>query len=154
MGGRQLGHLVPCDARDRRDDHLRDPLSARDGERYLAPVDQDDAHLATVIGVDGPGAVHHPDAVPRGQPAAGADLRFTKKGETLYAIFLDWPEGESAIQALGGTALPDGVIERVDLLGGPQLQFRRDADALRLTVPPPESGAFVPALRISGRGLV
>jgi alpha-L-fucosidase len=45
------------------------------------------------------------------------------------------------------------VVERVDLLGGPELQFRRDAEALRLTIPP-SNGAFVPALRIRGRGLV
>src|SRR5206468_4870426 len=81
------------------------------------------------------------------------DIRFTHKGETLYAIFLDWPQSESAIQSLGSNALPSAVIERVDLLGGPQLQFRRDADALRVTLPPPADGAFVTALRINGRGL-
>jgi alpha-L-fucosidase len=46
------------------------------------------------------------------------------------------------------------VVERVDLIGGSELQFRRDADALRLTVPPPQDGDFIPALRINGRGLV
>jgi alpha-L-fucosidase len=50
--------------------------------------------------------------------------------------------------------LPGAVIERVDLLGGPELQFRRDADALRLTLPPVQRGAFIPAIRIRGRGLV
>ena len=69
-------------------------------------------------------------------------------------VLLDWPQGESAIQSLGGTSLPDAAIERVDLLGGPELQFRRDAGALRLTLPPPQGGAFVPAVRIRGRGLV
>ena len=88
------------------------------------------------------------------KPFTGEDLRFTKKGEALYAIFLDWPQGESAIQSLGSNALPEAVIERVELIGGPQLQFRREAEALRLTVPPPEGGAFIPALRISGRGFV
>jgi alpha-L-fucosidase len=87
------------------------------------------------------------------KPFTSEDLRFTKKGDSLYAIFLDWPERESAIQSLGGNALPDAVIERVDLLGGPELRFRRDADALRLTLPAPANGSFVPALRISGRGL-
>ena len=37
------------------------------------------------------------------------------------------------------------AIERIDLLGGPRLQFRRDAEALRLTLPPAAAGAFVPA---------
>jgi alpha-L-fucosidase len=82
------------------------------------------------------------------------DIRFTTKEDGLYAIFLGWPQGQSAIQALGGSALPGAVIERVDLLGGPELQFRRDADALRLTLPPAQKGAFIPAIRIRGRGLV
>lgn len=88
------------------------------------------------------------------KPFTAADVRFTRKEDTLYAIFLDWPQAESAIQALGGQALPDAAIERIDLLGGPELQFHRDADALRLTLPPPTGGAFVPAVRIRGRGLV
>jgi alpha-L-fucosidase len=87
------------------------------------------------------------------KPFTAADIRFTKKGGALYAIFLDWPQGESAIASLGGKALPEAVVERVDMLGGPELQFGRDTDALRVTVPPPGDGSFVPALKISGRGL-
>lgn len=88
------------------------------------------------------------------KPFTAEDVRFTKKGDALYAIFLDWPQSESAIRSLGSSALPDAVIERIDLLGGPRLQFRREADALRLTLPPSQGGAFIPALRIRGRGLV
>ena len=88
------------------------------------------------------------------KPFTAEDIRFTTKGETLYAIFLDWPQSESAIASLGANALPCAVIERIDLIGGPDLQFRRDADALRLTLPPPIADAFVPAVRIRGRGLV
>ena len=83
-----------------------------------------------------------------------ADIRFTAKRDTLYAIFLGWPQGRSAIQSLGAGALPNATIERVDLLGGPELRFRRDADALRLTLPPSPKGALIPAIRIRGRGLV
>jgi len=81
------------------------------------------------------------------------DIRFTTKGDALYAIFLGWPQSECAIRSLGSNALPGAVIDRVDLLGGPKLKFRRDADALRLTIPPPENGAYTPAIRIRGRGL-
>jgi alpha-L-fucosidase len=87
------------------------------------------------------------------KPYTAEDVRFIKNRDTLYAILLDWPQRESAIQSLGGNALPDAVIERVDLLGGPELQFRRDADGLRLTLPPPHAGGLIPALRIRGRGL-
>jgi alpha-L-fucosidase len=88
------------------------------------------------------------------KPFTTEDIRFTRTGEMLYAIFLDWPERESAISSLGANLLPDAVIERVELLGGPRLQFRRDAKALRIALPRLENGALVPALRISGRGLV
>lgn len=87
------------------------------------------------------------------KPFTGEDIRFTKNGDTLYAIFLDWPQGESAIQSLGSNVLPGAAIEGIDLLGGPELAFRRDSDALRLTIPPAQDSAFVPALRIRGRGL-
>jgi len=86
------------------------------------------------------------------KPFTAEDIRFTKKSEALYVIFLDWPHGESAIASLGSKALPDAAIERVELLGGSPLEFRRDADALRLRVPP-SGGALVPTLRIRGRGL-
>jgi alpha-L-fucosidase len=83
-----------------------------------------------------------------------ADIRFTRKGETLYVTFLDWPKAESEIRSLGRNALPGAVIERVDLLGGPQLQFRHSGDALRLMLPPASKNALMPVLRIRGRGLV
>jgi len=87
------------------------------------------------------------------KPFTAEDIRFTRKGNALYAIFMEWPERESAIGSLGARALPDAVIERVELLGGPQLPFRRDAEALRITLPPGER-AITPAIRILGRGLV
>ena len=80
------------------------------------------------------------------------DVRFTTKNAVLYAIFMEWPERESAIVSFGTRALPDAVVERVELLGGPPLEFRRDADALRLTLP--NADGFTPAIRIMGRGLV
>ena len=88
------------------------------------------------------------------KPFTAGDIRFTRKGDTLYAICLEWPERESAISSLGGTALPNTSIEHIELLGGPSLQFRREAGALRVSIPPAERGALVPALKIRGRGLV
>jgi alpha-L-fucosidase len=87
------------------------------------------------------------------KPFTAQDVRFTRKGDTLYAIFMEWPQRESAIASLGRRALPDAVIERVELLGGAALQFRCDGEALRLTLPAAQ-GAFTPAIRIIGRGLV
>jgi alpha-L-fucosidase len=87
------------------------------------------------------------------KPFTSADVRFATRAGALYAIFMEWPERESAIASLGTRARPDAVVEKVELLGGPPLDFRRDADALRLTLPPAD-GAFTPAIRILGRGLV
>jgi alpha-L-fucosidase len=50
--------------------------------------------------------------------------------------------------------MPHAKVERVDMLGGPELKFRHEGDALRLTLPPVQDGAFIPAIRIRGRGLV
>lgn len=86
------------------------------------------------------------------KPFTALDFRFTRKGDALYAIFMDWPRGEAAIRTLGERELPGAMIEKVELLGGPSLQFRRDGDGLHVTLPA-AAGSFTPAIRISGRGL-
>jgi alpha-L-fucosidase len=88
------------------------------------------------------------------KPYTAEDVRFTRKGDTLYAIFMEWPEGESPITSLGRNALRGARIERIDLLGGHEVTFRQEAGALRLVLPPAERGAFTPAVRIRGRGLM
>jgi alpha-L-fucosidase len=95
-----------------------------------------------------PGMLNETEA----KPFTSEDVRFTTKGGAVYAIFMEWPEGESAIASLGRRAAPDAVVERIELLGGPPLQFRRDADSLRVALP--RGDGFTPAIRILGRGLV
>jgi alpha-L-fucosidase len=80
------------------------------------------------------------------KPFTVEDVRFTRKGDALYAIFLDWPQGEAAIQALDGAK-----VERIDLLGGPELRFTQNGEGLRVSIPPPASGSFVPVLKLRGR---
>jgi alpha-L-fucosidase len=81
-------------------------------------------------------------------PFTSADIRFTHRPGALYAILLDWPEGEVAIASLAGMA-----VERVELLGGGPLPFRTGANALRVSLPRPGEGAFVPVLRIAGSAI-
>lgn len=90
------------------------------------------------------------------KPFVAEDVRFTWAPATgvLHAFFLDWPEGESRISSLGARALPHAVIERIEMGDGRPVEFRRDGDALRLTLPRPQNEAFVPGIRIHGRGLV
>jgi len=76
-------------------------------------------------------------------PFTAADIRFTGKEGRLYAILLDWPEGETRVAALA-----DLPVERVTLLGAGPLPFRRDSGTLRVSLPPPAANAMVPVLRI------
>lgn len=62
-----------------------------------------------------------------------ADVRFTTKGDTLYAICLGWPEEVWHIQSLGAEA---GAIANVTLLGSDAtLTWRQDADGLTIQQP-------------------
>jgi hypothetical protein len=47
----------------------------------------------------------------------GGRVHFTTKSDTLYAISLDWPDGELAIPALGEGKANEGRIEKVELPG-------------------------------------
>jgi alpha-L-fucosidase len=88
------------------------------------------------------------------KPFTSEDIRFTTEAGVLSAFFLEWPEREGRIAALGLHALPDARIERVETLDGRPLRFERGDKALSVTLLPPGRGDFVPAIRILGRGLV
>jgi alpha-L-fucosidase len=79
------------------------------------------------------------------------DIRFTTKGDVLYAFVLAWPaDGRVAIKTLarGGAAHPQDV-RRVELLdGAAPLTFSRDDAALSVTLPPNERRAPVAVLKI------
>jgi len=63
-------------------------------------------------------------------------VHFTTKGNTLYAISLNWPNGELVIPALGAGKVTDGRIEKVELLGNDgALNFTQDAAGLHVKFP-------------------
>ena len=65
------------------------------------------------------------------------DIRFTRKGETVYAFALGWPaNGKLTIKTLtrGGSALPK-PIQRVELIGAGPVPFTQDATGLTLNLP-------------------
>lgn len=86
-------------------------------------------------------------------PFTSADIRFTAKAGVLNAALLDWPEGKARIAALSTNALPDARVERVELLGHGPVAWLRDGETMEVALPRPAAGAFVPVLRIHGRGL-
>lgn len=78
----------------------------------------------------------------------GEDIRFTTKGETLYAIALAWPEkGRLLIKSLAAASrLAKWRIKSVELLGyRPSLKWTRGAEGLSIELPSerPGEGAFV-----------
>ncbi len=66
------------------------------------------------------------------------DIRFTTRGETLYAIALGWPDdGKFVIRSLAENAANyPGRIGKIELLGGKSdLTWTRSSDGLQIQVP-------------------
>jgi alpha-L-fucosidase len=79
------------------------------------------------------------------------DVRFTTKGDALYAIVLGWPQsGEVVIQSLGaGQAHSPAAIKQVGLLGSKEaVQWSRDATGLKVRLPAKRPHAAAFALKI------
>ena len=73
----------------------------------------------------------------KGKPFGPADMRFTTKGDTLYAVVFGWPDnGKVTIKSLSeGNTLRPGTINKVQLLGGGELPFKRNSEALEIMLP-------------------
>lgn len=81
------------------------------------------------------------------KPFTPADIRYTTKGDVLYAIALGVPEdGTVRLARLG-----DRRVSRVELLGErTPLEFRRDGDVLVVKLPPRPRSRHALALRLRG----
>jgi alpha-L-fucosidase len=72
------------------------------------------------------------------KPDLGAqDIRFTTRGETLYAFVQGWPEGQVAIRSLGRSSQRAGKpVKDVRMLGRDiPLKFTQDSENLKVTLP-------------------
>jgi len=86
-----------------------------------------------------------------GQPFTGQDIRFTQKGDTLYAIALAWPEkGRLVVKALGsGSPHTRQKVETVRLLGsGARLRFAQTASGLAIELPKGRPGDYAFTFKI------
>jgi len=100
------------------------------------------------------GAISKENRYFNGQTAA--DVRFTKKGDTLYAILLDWPgDGESVVRSLAKTKNSDrNKISSVNLLGCPdKLEWSQTEKGLVVRMPAKKPCDYVYVLKIEGVGL-
>lgn len=81
------------------------------------------------------------------------DFRFTKKGNTLYAVGLGWPtDGKYVIHSLAANAPgATGDIKKVQMLGSKEaLKWTRDESGLSVTVPAKQPCLHAWALKITG----
>jgi alpha-L-fucosidase len=77
------------------------------------------------------------------------NIRFTVKGDALYAIILgNWPGAEAVVTSLGENA---GKIETVTMLGSDgNLEFTRDAAGLKVKLPASAPCKYAYVLKITG----
>jgi alpha-L-fucosidase len=63
-------------------------------------------------------------------------IRFTAKGDSVYAVCLSWPEQDVRVRALGSSGVPGRTIAAVSMLGSKEgIQWRQADDGLALSVP-------------------
>ena len=77
------------------------------------------------------------------------DIRFTTKGDFLYAITLGEPVKEVVIKSLGMAAGTDRRIKSVQLLGGPALNYAQTDNALVVALPDALPSRHSSAFRIT-----
>ena len=75
------------------------------------------------------------------------DIRFTTKGDTLYAIALAWPEdGELTVRSIADGKID---IEAVSLLGHEgNLEWRQSVEGLKVTLPAKQPCQYAFSLKI------
>lgn len=86
--------------------------------------------------------------------AASDEIRFTQgKDGQLYAIALDWPEGDFNITALAkGNSLLDGRIKSIEMLGvDKKLKWKQTANGLTIEKPATKPCDFAFAFKINVR---
>jgi alpha-L-fucosidase len=88
----------------------------------------------------------------RSKPYTGEDVRFTTKGDVLYAYLLEWPTAQRVVlKSLGTTAphLKGRKITDVSLLGETaRLEWSQEEQGLTVALPPKPPSDHATALKI------
>ena len=81
-----------------------------------------------------------------------SDIRFTSKGDTLYAFVMGWPEYQASIRPLAlHTALRVGKIQNVELLGfDGKLQWSQDDSGLKVLTPAKKPCEHAVVFKVTG----
>jgi alpha-L-fucosidase len=85
------------------------------------------------------------------KPLTAEDDRFTKKGNTIYAFVMGWPQKEVAVTALGtASATSPGKVAQVEMLGyRGQVRWTQEAGSLRVTMPPEKPSDYAITLKVT-----
>jgi len=87
----------------------------------------------------------------KGIPFTDKDIRFTTKGEILYAMLLGWPSDRKALINSLSTNQTGGKVNSIRLLGHDQsLEFRQTTDGLSVMLPEQAPGKHAFVLKITG----
>jgi alpha-L-fucosidase len=88
------------------------------------------------------------------QPFTAQDVRFTAKGDALYAFVMLWPESRAAMIKSLASNLPlvaGRKVTKVSLLGyGGKLEWSQTTDGLAVKLPEKAPGEHAVTLRIKG----
>lgn len=84
------------------------------------------------------------------------DTRFTTKGKTLYSFFMGWPAASKIVIKPLATSSEQkiGSIENVELLGYGKVNFIRDGEGLKVTLPSQKPCEHAYTLKIDGLNLI
>ena len=82
----------------------------------------------------------------------GSDFRFTRKGDAIYAIAMDWPGAKATIRSFAsGSPLVQGDVRSVELLGVKgKLTWRRTAQGLEIDLPAERPCDHAYAFKVTG----
>ncbi|HEY3938644.1 MAG TPA: alpha-L-fucosidase [Bryobacteraceae bacterium] len=80
------------------------------------------------------------------------DVRFTTKGDVLYAFLMGWPDYQAVIRPLAlNTELRVGKIQNVELLGfDGKLQWSQDDSGLKIFTPAQKPSDYAVVFKVTG----
>jgi alpha-L-fucosidase len=80
-------------------------------------------------------------------------VRYTVNKGTLHAALLEPQAGAMRLPHLGRDSSGGASVEKVALIGGGEIRFRQNAEALEFELTHEQAGATVPVFAINGTGL-
>ncbi|MGB5895938.1 MAG: alpha-L-fucosidase, partial [Ignavibacteriaceae bacterium] len=79
-----------------------------------------------------------PDVASVQLPFTVHDIRFTTKGNIIYAACLNWPKEDVQIKSMGKEVIPNMIITNIELLGSEEKLLWNQEDNFLRILPPKE----------------